>query len=229
MDGCPAEQGSFESIQDCLYSSNEDTTAPGVSMVRVADKGSQPQCVRIQIQGVPAYDLIDSGADISIMGGTLFRKVATAAHLKKRDLKRPDKTPRNYDQTPFTLDGRMDLDICFGDKTMCTLVYIKADAHEQLLLSEGVCRQLGILQYHTSVEPWRGGKKRNQSTTRTSHTDAQDQSAEQTAGVPTVRVRLAQSLRLLPIRVPQLVLSSSQTISQKGQKDYSWNPAPVSL
>ena len=88
-------------------------------------------------------------------------------------------------------------------------------AHEQLLLSEGVCRQLSILQYHTSVEPWRGGKKQNQSTTsstvpshsekstcdgskKTSHTDAQDQSAEQTAGVPTVQVRLAQSLQLLP-------------------------------
>ena len=126
--------------------------------------------------------------------------------MKKRDLKRPDKTPRNYDQTPFMLHGHMDLDICFGDKTMCTPVYIKADAHKQLLLSEGVCRQLGILQYHTSVEPWRGGKKRNQSTTcatvpshpekrtcdgskKTSHTDAQDQSAEQTARVPTVRVR----------------------------------------
>ena len=72
VDGCPAEQGSFESIQDCLYSSDEDTTAPGVSMVRVADKGSQSQCVRTQIQGVPAYGLIDSGADTTIMGGTLF-------------------------------------------------------------------------------------------------------------------------------------------------------------
>ena len=215
VDGCPAEQGSFESTQDGLYSSDEDTTDPGESMVRVADKGSQPQCVRIQIQGVPAYGLIDSGADITIMGGTLFWKVATVACLKKRDLKSPDKTPRNYDQAPFTLDGHMDLDVSFGDKTMCTPIYIKADAHEQLLLSEGVCRQLGILQYHTNVEPWRGGKKRNQSTTsatvpshpekstcdgskRTSHTDAQDQSVEQTAGVPTVRVRLAQSLRLLP-------------------------------
>ena len=58
VDGCPAEQGSFESIQDGLYSSDEDTIALGVSMVRVADKESQPQCVRIQIQGVPAYGLL---------------------------------------------------------------------------------------------------------------------------------------------------------------------------
>ena len=44
-EGCPSEQGSFKSIQDCLYSLDEDMTAPGVSMVRVSDKGSQPQCV----------------------------------------------------------------------------------------------------------------------------------------------------------------------------------------
>ena len=148
------------------------------------------------------------------MGGTLIRKVATVARLKKRDLKRPDKTLHNYDQTLFTLDGHMDLDICFGNKTMCTPVYIKADAHEQLLLSEGVCRQLGILEYHTSVEPWRGGRKQNQSATQanapnrpemstrdgswhTSHIDVQDQPAEQAVGVPTVQVRLMRSLRLL--------------------------------
>ena len=109
----------------------------------------------------------------------------------------------------------MDFDICFGDKTMCSPVYIKADAHEQLLHSEGVCRQLGILEYHTSVEPWRGGRKQDQSEThanvpsrpeistldgsrQTSHTDVQDQPAEQTIGVPMVWVRLMQSLRLLP-------------------------------
>ena len=82
--------------------------------------GSKPQCVKVQVQGVPAYCVLDSGADITIMGGMLFRKVATVAQLKKRDLKRPDKTPRNYDQTPFTLDGRMDLDITFNGVPQCT-------------------------------------------------------------------------------------------------------------
>ena len=48
---------------------------------------------------------------------------------------------------------------------MTTAVYVKMDAHDQLLLFfkfflEGVCRQLGILQYHPSVKRWRGGKKR---------------------------------------------------------------------
>ena len=46
----------------------------------------------------------------------------------------------------------MDLDITFGDKIMCTPVYIKMDAHDPLLLSEGVCSQLGIVSYHPDVE-----------------------------------------------------------------------------
>lgn len=34
---------------------------------------------------------------------------------------------------------------------MKTLVYVKMDAAEQLLLGEGVCRQLGIVSYHPDV------------------------------------------------------------------------------
>ena len=37
---------------------------------------------------------------------------------------------------------------------MVTPIYIKMDAPDQLLLSEGVCRQLGIVGYHESVGPW---------------------------------------------------------------------------
>ena len=57
------------------------------------------------VQGVPAYRVLGSDADITIIGSTLFLKVAAAARLKKRDLKKPDKIPRNYDQTPFSLVG----------------------------------------------------------------------------------------------------------------------------
>ncbi len=41
-------------------------------MVCVEDKGSHPKCARIQIQGVPAYGIVDSEADITIMGGSLY-------------------------------------------------------------------------------------------------------------------------------------------------------------
>ena len=125
--------------------------------MRLTDQGSRPHCVKFQVQGVPAYGIIDSGVDISIIGGNLFKRVVDVAKFHKRDLKRPDKTPRNYDHTPFSLDGRINMDLTFDDRTMCTPVYIKVDAQDQLLLSEGVCRQLGILKYHSEVEPWRGG------------------------------------------------------------------------
>ena len=40
-------------------------------------------------------------------------------------------------------------------KMLVTSIYIKMDAHDQLLLSEGVCSQLGILEYHENVWPGR--------------------------------------------------------------------------
>ena len=85
----------------------------------------------------------------------------------------------------------MNLDITFGDKTMCTPVYIKMDAHNPLLLSKGVCSQLGIVSYHPDVE-------------------AQPTSTivSEEAVVPTVRVCLLQSVSvpagqcaLVPVRV----------------------------
>ena len=95
---------------------------------------------------MPAQGIVDSGADITIIGGELFRIVAAVARLRKKDLKKPDRVPRTYDHRPFTLDGRMDLHL--DGTTVRTPVYIKMDAREPLLLSEGVCRQLGIIAYH---------------------------------------------------------------------------------
>ena len=37
-----------------------------------------------------------------------------------------------------SLDGRMELDVEFNDKKIKTTIYIKMNAHDQLLLSEGV-------------------------------------------------------------------------------------------
>ena len=47
----------------------------------------------------------------------------------------------------------MDLEITFDGKMLVTPIYIKIDAHDQLLLSEGVCSQLGILECHKNVWP----------------------------------------------------------------------------
>ena len=103
------------------------------------------------MQGVPAHGVIDSGADITIVGGELFRKVAAVARLKKSQLKTVDKIPHTYDRKTFKLDGRVDLDSTFGDTTMNTPVYIKMDSLEPLLLAEGVCRQLGVISYLPDV------------------------------------------------------------------------------
>ena len=102
--------------RELLQSSSDEEAV--VSMIQVTDTGSRPRCVKVELQGVPVYGLVDSGADISIIGGSLFRRVATVARLKKRNFKTADRTPRTYDQRPFRLDGRMDLDIHFEGKTM---------------------------------------------------------------------------------------------------------------
>ena len=144
-----------------------------------------PQCVLVQLQGVLVYGVIDTGADVTILGGKLYKCVATTAKLRKRDFRPADKTARNYDQRPFLLDERLDLDISFGEHTMCTPVYVKMYAHDQLLLSEGVCQQLGIVCYHSSVERWHGGKCQGHL----------PQPAK--PQVPTVRVNPVQSVCLL--------------------------------
>lgn len=97
----------------------------------------------------------------------------------------------------------MDLYVSFDDKTMKTLVYLKVDAHDQLLLSEGVCRQLGTISYHPEVQAWGGGRKQSP--------NAQKEGAkDKEAKVPTVRVKLLQSVQFLPYQavVAQVQLNS---------------------
>ena len=45
----------------------------------------------------------------------------------------------------------MNIDISFDEVTMRNLVSVKADAPEQLLLGEGVCRQLHVITHHLDV------------------------------------------------------------------------------
>ena len=77
---------------------------------------------------------------------------------------------------------------------MKTQVYVKMDARDQLLLSEGVCRQLGIISYHPEVQVWRGGRRPQQ--VKALPTDTPKQKASE-ARVPIVRVKLLQ-----PVRIP---------------------------
>jgi len=107
--------------------------------------------VQVDIAGVPAVGLIGTGANISIMGLELFQKVAAVAGLRKRQLKLVDKLPHTYDRRTFKLDGQFNLDVTFVDNAMHTAIYVKMDAFDDLLLSEGVCQQLGIVECHPLV------------------------------------------------------------------------------
>ena len=63
---------------------------------------------------------------------------------------------------------------------MKTTVYVKTDTQDQLLLSESVCRQLGVVPEHRFVEPPK----------------VPDRNTDAEALVPTVRVQLVKSLRI---------------------------------
>ena len=170
-----------------LFSDSEDEE-PRVAVIRVKDSGSKCQSAKIIVGGVPLYGIVDSGADITIMGGTAFKQVATVAKLRKGDFKPPDKIPKNYDLKPFHVNGMIDVDIEFQGRTMKTPVYVKIDTSEELLLSEGVCRQLSIIIYHPEV----------QSSTAARRTKLPDHVRKERVTVPTVRICLVQDIRLTP-------------------------------
>ena len=153
-----------------------------VKQVTITDSGSHSRLACVSVQGVPAKGIVDTAADITIMGGKLFALVASSARLRKRDFKPPDKLPKTYDRKAFHLDGRMEMEISFEGKTIKTTVYVKMDAPDELLLAEGVCSQLGIVSYHPSLLP--------QDTSRLK--------PEESALVPSIRVCLVQLLRLPP-------------------------------
>ena len=96
------DQGTSQSQQDTstpeslLYSDSDNEGAKACT-VRVQDGGSISQCVKVQLQGVSAYGFIDTGADITIIGGKLFKKVATIARLKKRHFRQDSQNLRPED------------------------------------------------------------------------------------------------------------------------------------
>ena len=136
------------------------------------------------------HGVVDTGADVTIMGGEMFKRVVQGIlQPHKRDFKPADKTPHNYDWKPFRLDGWLELDVTFQDCTMKTTIYIKVDdpEPEPLLLSEGVCHLLGFVTYHHDV-------------LATSPNGAAE------CRVPMVRVKLVCGVRL-PLRPDQTVVA----------------------
>ena len=90
-----------------------DSEGGSINLIRVADQGSKPHHAKVMVQGVPTYNY--GGADITIMGGDLFKLVASVNKLKKSAFKKPDKVPRPYNQQTFTLDGCIDLEVMLAE------------------------------------------------------------------------------------------------------------------
>ena len=79
--------------------------------------------------------------------------MVNTSELKKEDFKPVNKRAFNFNKQPIVLDGQMEVDISFEDREVHTTVYVKVKAPYPLLLSESVCRELEIVQYHPSVRP----------------------------------------------------------------------------
>ena len=58
--------------------------------------------------GVPVYGIIDTGGDITIINGTLLKKVVTVARFK--ELRNSRQSLRGYDGRPFVLHGCTEMD-----------------------------------------------------------------------------------------------------------------------
>jgi len=60
----------------CILSSDSETEDGSVRQVRIEDRGGKQQYADVLIEGVPARGVIDSGAEVSIINGKLFARIA---------------------------------------------------------------------------------------------------------------------------------------------------------
>ena len=73
-----------EDVDNPLHYLLSDTDSEEeVKQVHVSDEGSKPQFVRMGVQGVPMCGVVDTGADITIINGPMFKRVAAVARLRK--------------------------------------------------------------------------------------------------------------------------------------------------
>ena len=140
----------FAEVTESLFPSATPSQAPTSS---IQSTPTTPKCVEVQIECVPVRGIIDTGSDITILSGTVFREIVTMCNLEKKHFKPADRRAYTYGSHPLSLDGQMDLHIKFGEKCICETVYVKLDASDALLLSEHVCCELNIVSYHPDVHP----------------------------------------------------------------------------
>ena len=66
-----------------LLSTDSEDSEDGVRQIRISDQGSRQQHADILIEGVPARGIIDSGAEITIIGGELLRRIAARCETQE--------------------------------------------------------------------------------------------------------------------------------------------------
>ena len=128
---------------------DSDNESSNINTVRIQDKGSKPREVVMEVQGVSAKGVTDSGADITIMGVELFKQVASVACLKSSAFRKPNRIPYTYNNQPFSLDGKLELGISFDNRTMRTGII---NYHPQCdgMVERFNCTLTSILRKHTA-------------------------------------------------------------------------------
>ena len=79
-------------IQHLMPDSDEER----VTEIRVEDRESRPQLVRLEVGGVPLDGVVDTSTKVTLIGAEAFQRITTVAELRRRDFKRPDKTPLSH-------------------------------------------------------------------------------------------------------------------------------------
>ena len=64
--------------------SSDSEDEPEVRQIQLVDQGNHLQCARLVVGGVPVEGVVDSGSDITILGGEMFKQVSTVARLHER-------------------------------------------------------------------------------------------------------------------------------------------------
>ena len=86
----------------------------------VAD-GDNPQSATVNIEGVAVTGIIDTGPNITIVSGDMFKTVIAKARLKKEEFKTVDNQTFTYNKQHITLDGQVDTNISFEDNKFSLL------------------------------------------------------------------------------------------------------------
>jgi len=99
--------------------------------------------------------LIETRSDITIILGDLLYLIVSTTELDASMIRPANQGACAYDQRPIPLDGEIEVNIGFGEKTFCitrSSRCIKFVAPDKLLLSEVVCHKLGVVTYHLEVQ-----------------------------------------------------------------------------